>query len=117
MLSGLRALDLTSEAGFFCGKLLAYLGIDVIKVERPGGDPARNIGPFYHDIPNPEKSLYWFAFNDSKRGITLNMETPERQDILKRLAAKADFVLGPFPAGHMEKLALRQQRLHHIRSS
>ena len=49
MLSGVRALDLTSELGFFCGKLLAQFGIDVIKIERtvfPGGDPARKYGSF-----------------------------------------------------------------------
>jgi len=51
-------------------------GADVIKIEKPGGDPARNIGPFYKDIPDPEKSLFWFATNTSKRGITLNIKAP-----------------------------------------
>ena len=114
MLSGLRTLDLTSEAGFFCGKLLAYFGSDVIKIERPGGDPARNIGPFYHDIPDPEKSLYWFAFNDSKRGITLDIETPEGQDIFKKLVAKADFVIESFPPGYLEGLGLGYEALSAI---
>src|SRR3972149_6714403 len=72
LLSPFRALDLTDEKGFLCGKMLGDLGADVIKIEKPGGDPARSIGPFYHDLPDPEKSLYWFAFNTSKRGITLN---------------------------------------------
>ena len=58
LLTGCRALDLTDEKGFVCGKILGALGVDVIKVERPGGDQARNIPPFFHDIPNPEKSLY-----------------------------------------------------------
>ena len=62
MLSPYRALDLTNDKGFLCGKVLADLGADVIKVEPPGGDPSRNIGPFYHGIPDPEKSLYWFAY-------------------------------------------------------
>ncbi len=66
-LSGYRALDLTDEKGFLCGKILADLGVDVIKVERPGGDHSRNLGPFYHDEPGPEKSLLWWAFNTSKR--------------------------------------------------
>jgi benzylsuccinate CoA-transferase BbsE subunit len=114
MLSGLRALDLTDVSGFFCGKVLAQFGVEVIKIERPGGDPARNIGPFYHDIPGPEKSLYWFAFNDSKKGITLNIETPEGQDILKKLVAKADFLLESFPVGYLDKLGLGYQALSAI---
>ncbi len=114
MLSGLRALDLTSEPGFFCGKILAQFGVDVIKIERPGGDPARNFGPFYHDVPEPEESLYWFAFNDSKRGITLNIETREGQDIFKKLAKNADFLLESFPVGYMDRLGLGYKDLSKI---
>jgi len=66
-----RVLDLTDEKGLLCGKILGDLGADVIKIERPGGDPARNIGPFYHDEVDPEKRLLWWAFNTNKRGITL----------------------------------------------
>ena len=69
-LNGFRALDLSDEKAFLCGRVLGDLGADVIKIEKPGGDPARNIEPFYHDIPHPEKSLYWFAYNANKRGIT-----------------------------------------------
>ena len=58
-----RVLDLTDEWGFLCGKMLGDLGADVVKVERPGGDPARQLGPFYRGERDPEKSLYWFAFN------------------------------------------------------
>jgi len=115
MLSGLRALDLSNnEAGFFCGKILAQFGVDVIKIERPGGDPARNIGPFYHDIRDPEKSLHWFAFNESKRGITLDIETREGQDILKKLVVNTDFLLESFPVGYMERLGLNYQELSAI---
>jgi hypothetical protein len=86
MLSCYRVLDLTDEKGFFCGKMLADLGADVIKIEKPGGDTARNIGPYYHDIVHPEKSLYWMAFNTNKRGITLDIEAPEGGEIFKRMA-------------------------------
>ena len=65
MLSHCRALDLTDDKGFLCGKILADLGADVIKIEKPGGDPARSIGGFWHDDPDPEKSLYWFAYNSN----------------------------------------------------
>ncbi len=85
VLSAYRALDLTDEKGPLCGKVMGDLGADVIKIERPGGDPARNLGPFYHDEPHPEKSLFWFAFNTSKRGITLDIETADGQEIFKRL--------------------------------
>ena len=114
MLTDLRALDLTNEIGLFCGKLLAQFGVDVIKIERPGGDPVRNFGPFYHDIPDPEKSLYWFAYNDSKKGITLNIESPEGQDIFKKLVKSADFVLESFPVGYMDKLGLGYKELSAI---
>ncbi len=52
-LAGYRVLDLADEKGLLCAKILSDLGADVIKVERPGGDPARNIGPFHKDIPHP----------------------------------------------------------------
>ncbi|MFC1977205.1 CaiB/BaiF CoA transferase family protein [Chloroflexota bacterium] len=106
MLSPYRVLDLTDEKGLLCGKLLGDLGADVIKVERPGGDPARNIGPFYHDEPDPEKSLFWFAFNTSKRGITLDIETAEGQETFKKLVETADFIIESFPPGYMDKLGL-----------
>ena len=72
MLKSCRALDLTDEKGFLCGKILADLGTDVIKIEKPGGDNSREIGPFWHDISDSEKSLYWLAYNSNKRGITLS---------------------------------------------
>lgn len=106
MLSPYRVLDLTDEKGLFCGKLLADLGADVIKVEKPGGDPARKIGPFYHDEADPEKSLFWFAFNTNKRGITLDIETTEGQELFRRLVKTADFVIESFPPGYMDKLGL-----------
>jgi hypothetical protein len=62
LLSPYRVLDLTDDKGLICGKILGDLGADVIKIENPGGDKARSIGPFYNDIPDPEKSLFWFAY-------------------------------------------------------
>lgn len=114
LLTPFRALDLTDEKGFLCGKILGDLGADVIKVELPGGDPARNIGPFYEDVPDPEKSLYWFAFNNNKRGIILNISTSEGQDIFKRLVESADFVIESFPPGYMDGLGLGYPQLSQI---
>ena len=106
MLSGYRALDLTDEKGFLCGKILGDLGVDVIKIEKPGGDPARRIGPFYHDTPDSEKSLYWFAYNTNKKGITLNLETTDGQEIFKKLVSSADFIIESFSPGYMAGLGL-----------
>ncbi len=77
LLSSCRVLDLCDERGSFAGRILADLGADVIKVEKPSGDSSRNIGPFYSDSPDPENSLSWLACNANKRGITLNIESPE----------------------------------------
>jgi crotonobetainyl-CoA:carnitine CoA-transferase CaiB-like acyl-CoA transferase len=114
LLAPYRALDLTDEKGLLCGKTLADMGADVIKVERPGGDPARRIGPFYHDEPDPEKSLYWFACNTNKRGITLNIETTDGQEIFKRLVKTADFVIESFDPGYMSSLGLGYPDLEKI---
>lgn len=106
MLSPYRVLDLTDEKGLLAGKLLGDLGADVVKIEKPGGDPSRSLGPFYHDEADPEKSLHWFAFNTSKRGITLNIETAAGQEIFRRLAKRSDFVIESFPPGYMNGLGL-----------
>src|ERR1035437_9075034 len=115
VLSQYRVLDLTDEKGLLCGKILGDLGADVIKIEKPGGDPARNIGPFYHDDPDPEKSLFWFALNTSKRGITLNIETTDGQEILKGLVKTADFVIESFSPGYLDKLGLGYPALMEIK--
>jgi benzylsuccinate CoA-transferase BbsE subunit len=114
MLDSYRVLDLTDDSGAMCGKVLAELGADVVKVEPPGGDLSRNVGPFYHDIPDPEKSLNWFAFNMNKRGITLNIETRDGQDIFKKLAKDADFVIETFKPGYLNKLGLGYKHLSKV---
>ena len=109
-----RVLDLTDEKGLLCGKILGDLGADVIKVERPGGDAARRLGPFYHNEPNLEKSLFWFAFNTSKRGITLDIETRSGQDIFRRLVKTSDFVIESFAPGYLDGLGLGYADLEKI---
>ena len=114
LLGSYRVLDLSDEKGMFCGKTLGDFGADVIKIEPPGGSPARNIGPFYHDIPDSEKSLFWFAYNSSKRGITLNIETSDGQEIFKRLVKTADFVVETSTPGYMESLGLGYDTMNRI---
>ncbi|MFC1924962.1 CaiB/BaiF CoA transferase family protein [Chloroflexota bacterium] len=106
LMSPYRVLDLTDEKGMFCGKILGNLGADVIKIESPGGDPSRMIGPFFHDIPDPEKSLYWFAYNTNKRSITLDIKSSEGQEDFRRLVKNADFVIESFHPGYMDSLGL-----------
>jgi len=107
-------LDLTDEKGFMCGKMLADLGADVIKIEPPSGDPGRRTGPFYHDIPDPEKSLYWFAYNAGKRSITLNIRTADGKEVFKRLVETADFVIESFAPGYLDGLGLGYSSLSEI---
>ena len=114
MLAPYRVLDLTDEKGFLCGKILGDLGADVIKVERPGGDPARKMGPFYHDMPDPEKSLYWFAYNNNKRSITLNIESSDGGELFKRLVKTADIVIESFAPGYMDNLGFGYSALGQI---
>ncbi|MBM4462473.1 MAG: CoA transferase [Chloroflexi bacterium] len=106
LLGGCRVLDLTNELGLLAGKVLGDFGADVIKIEKPGGDPSRNIGPFYKDIPDPEKSLFWFATNTSKRGITLNIENHEGRELFRRLVKTADIVLESFEPGYLNNLGI-----------
>jgi crotonobetainyl-CoA:carnitine CoA-transferase CaiB-like acyl-CoA transferase len=106
VLSCYRILDLTNEKGFLCGKALGDFGADVIKIEKPGGEPDRNKEPFYHDIADPEKSLYWFAFNANKRSITLDIETVDGREIFKKLVKTADVVVESFAPGYLEKIGL-----------
>lgn len=106
LLGDIRVLDLADQKGVYCAKLLADLGADTIRIEPPWGDPMRRIGPFFHDEPEPEKSLYWFQFNTSKRSITLNLERADGREILKTLVKTADVMVETFPPGHLEEIGL-----------
>lgn len=117
LLDAYRVLDLTDHRGQFCGKILADLGADVIKVEPPEGDPARRTGPFIDDDPDPEKSLYWSAYNTSKRSITLDLQKEKDRNRFLRLAVRAKFLLESFPPGHLEKLGLSFEILNRLNPS
>ena len=102
-LAGLKVLDLSIiVAGGTASSLMADFGAEVVKVERPGtGDPLRNWGPFANGI-----SLWWKVHSRNKKSITLNLGTPEGQDLLKRLVVEADVLIEGFRPGAMEKWGL-----------
>ena len=110
-LTGLRVLELSDEKGQWCGKLMADLGADVIKIEPPGGQNTRRVGPFLDDVAHPERSLYFWHYNTSKRGVTLNLETADGRELFKRLASTADVVLETFRPGRMASWGLAYEDL------
>ena len=110
-LTGYRVLDLSDEKGVYCGKLLADMGADVIKVEPPGGNPMRRMGPFVHGEPHPERSLHWLHFNTNKRSVTLDVTTGDGARLFRRLVPTADVILETFQPGVMASLGLGYEEL------
>ncbi len=118
-LSHVRVLDLSRIlAAPWAGQILADLGADVIKVERPGaGDDTRAWGPpFLHDADGKptREAGYYLAVNRGKRSITVSLEKPEGQDIVKRLAAQADIVLENYKCGTLARYGLDEASLRKI---
>ncbi len=107
-LGGLRVLDFTWYiAGPYCTKLLAGLGAEVIKVERPGaGDPSRRMGPFPDDLPHAERSGLFLFLNTGKKSVTLNLRSESGREIAGQLAARADVLVESFAPGVMRGLGL-----------
>ncbi len=103
-LDGVRVLDLTQfEAGPSCTEALAWLGAEVVKVERPGvGDPGRRS---FGSVDGSD-SWYFLLFNANKKSITVDMKSPEGIDLVKQLAAKADVFIENFAPGAIERLGL-----------
>jgi benzylsuccinate CoA-transferase BbsE subunit len=113
-LSGLRVLDLTDYRAQLCGRLLADMGADVIKVEPPGGDLARRIGPFVDGAPHPDRSLFFWFYNLNKRSITLDITQRQGAEILLTLVKSADLVIESFKPGRMRELGLGWEVLHDV---
>ncbi len=105
-LQGRRVLELADEKGVYCGKLLADMGADVIKIEPPGGDATRQLPPFWEDKPGPDSSLFFLYMNTSKRGVTLDITRPAGQDVIRQLARTADIIVETFAADHLAALGL-----------
>ncbi len=112
-LAGIRVVELGQLiAGPFCGQLLGDMGAEVIKVEPPrvdgkGGDPMRDWG-------HGEEKLWWEVVARNKKSESANLRIPAGQDIVRRLAAKADILIENFKPGTMEKWGLGPDELHAI---
>jgi len=109
-----RILDLADSKGAYCTKLLADMGAEVIKIEKPQGDSTRSIPPFVDDTPHLEKSLYFLYRHANKHGITLNLEVPDGKAIFKKLVKTADVLVETYPPGYMESLGLDYSVLKEI---
>jgi crotonobetainyl-CoA:carnitine CoA-transferase CaiB-like acyl-CoA transferase len=118
-LDDILVLDLSRVlAGPFCTQMLADLGATVIKVEKPGsGDDTRGWGPpFLSDPATGEKgdSAYYLSANRGKRSVTVDMATPEGQDLIRRLAARADVLVENYKLGGLAKYGLDYAALSEV---
>jgi benzylsuccinate CoA-transferase BbsE subunit len=106
ILQEIRILDLADEKASFCSKILADMGASVIKIERPGGDRSRSIGPFWKNSSHPERSLFFWYHNMNKKGITLNLEHRRGKEIFLRLIERTDVVIETFAPGYLSDTGL-----------
>jgi len=115
-LSDVHVLDLSKGvAGAYAAKLFADYGANVIKVERPGGDPTRRQGPFPNDKPHPETGALWLYLNTNKRSITLDIASNTGRRLFSALVERAEVIIESFPAGHMESLSLGLAQLRQLK--
>jgi crotonobetainyl-CoA:carnitine CoA-transferase CaiB-like acyl-CoA transferase len=109
-LQDIKVLDLSRFiAGPHCTALLADMGADVIKVERPGGEDSRQTAPFFRG-----QAIYTLAFNRNKRAITLDTRAPEGRALLRRLVEWADVVVENYRPGTMEQMGFGFAELHRM---
>jgi crotonobetainyl-CoA:carnitine CoA-transferase CaiB-like acyl-CoA transferase len=110
-LKGLRVVELADDRGAYCGKLLADMGADVVKVERPGGDPTRMFAPFWGEKPDPGRSLPFLYQNTSKRSIELDLEREEGRALFSDLCARSDLLIETLPPGALDDLGVGYRAL------
>jgi crotonobetainyl-CoA:carnitine CoA-transferase CaiB-like acyl-CoA transferase len=108
-LAHLRVVDLTDLRGALCGRLLADLGADVVKVERPGGDPARLRPPFAGNVAAPDRSLAFLYRNANKRGAVIDLDAPAGRARLAALCDAADVLVENLAPAERRRLALEPE--------
>ena len=119
-LSHIRVLDLSRVlAGPWCAQNLADLGAEVIKVERPkSGDDTRHWGPPFAKDPlgkDTSESAYYISINRNKKSITLDISTPEGQEIVRGLVEQSDVVIENYKVGQLAKYGLDYESLRAIK--
>ena len=117
VLEDVRVLEVGGEIGAWCGKLLADMGAAVIKVEPPSGDPTRAYEPFYENEPGPDRSLFFWHYNTSKRGMTLDVKHESGGQIFRSLAKRVDVVVDSYPPGYLASVGLGYDDLREANSS
>ncbi len=110
-LKGYRALDLTDEKGQLCGRVLAGLGMEVVKIEPPGGDPVRELAPFVRSADGRRLSATFAHLNAGKFSKILDLKKKTDRDALLELVASADVLLESFGPGELESMGLGYERL------
>jgi crotonobetainyl-CoA:carnitine CoA-transferase CaiB-like acyl-CoA transferase len=105
-LAGLRVVEVASEYAAFCGRLLADYGAEVILVEPPGGAPQRWYEPFVDDVPDPERSLWFWHYHANKFGVIVDLDDAGGRDRFRDLVASADIVLEAEPPGRLAALGI-----------
>ncbi|MBE0481506.1 MAG: CoA transferase, partial [Dehalococcoidia bacterium] len=115
-LAGLKVVEFGEFiAAPYCTKLMADLGAEVIKIERPSfGDESRKFGPFPGDDPHPERSGLFLYLNANKLGVTLDLHSATGQDILKQLLKDADILVESNFPGEMKELGLDYASLREV---
>lgn len=110
-LNGYRALDLTDLKGQLCGRVLAGLGMEVVKIEPPGGDPVRQMAPFVHSADGQRLSATFAHLNAGKFSKIFDLKKKTDRDALLQLIASADVLLESFAPGELESMGLGYKRL------
>jgi crotonobetainyl-CoA:carnitine CoA-transferase CaiB-like acyl-CoA transferase len=110
-LTGIRVIELADEQAEYCGLTLAGLGADVVKVEPPGGNSTRHIGPFYQDQEGPERSLFFWQYNRGKRSIVLDLRQRNDRERFRSLVGTADILVESTPRGELDAAGLGIQGL------
>lgn len=114
-LTGVRVLEIGDELGEYCGKVLAGLGADVVRVEPPGGEVTRGYGPFYRDQPHPDRSLYFWHHNLAKRSVVLDLDDERDRSAFAKLATAADVLLDSRPRDYLASRGLGSDQLRAAR--